>query len=59
VGAVRTFRFYELVGLMVTPTLISLAALAVLPDEIPDGGLDLGDRVYLYTLLILRLLLIS
>jgi hypothetical protein len=28
---------------MVTPTLVSLAALAVLPDEVPEGGLDLGE----------------
>jgi len=43
---------------MVTPTLVSLAALAVLPDEVPEGALDLGEfylanRRYLYAVLIL------
>ena len=43
VGAIESFSFPELVGLMVTPTLLSLAALAVLPDDVPQGGLDLGE----------------
>jgi hypothetical protein len=55
---VDRFSFYELVWLMTVPTLISLSAFAVLPDEVPESGLDLTDfyfdnRRYLVSLLAL------
>jgi hypothetical protein len=55
---VQRFSFYGLVWLMTTPTLISLAAFAVLPDEVPEKGLNLTDfyfssRRYLVSLLAL------
>jgi hypothetical protein len=50
--------YYGLVGLMAAPTVTALAAFAVLPDEVPKGGLDLrqfyfDNRRYLVTLLAL------
>lgn len=48
--------FYGLVGFMIVPTLNALVAFAVLPDEVPGGGLDLqqfyfDNRRYLAVLL--------
>jgi hypothetical protein len=50
--------YYGLVGLMVVPTLIALAACAALPDDVPDGGLDLrafhfANRRYLFSVMAL------
>jgi len=50
--------FYGLVGFMAGPTLTALIAFAVLPDEVPDAGLDLkkfyfDNRRYLVILLAL------
>src|SRR5262245_51801197 len=39
VAPVESLSFLELVGLMVTPTLLSVTALAVLPDQVPENGL--------------------
>lgn len=52
IGGAGSFSFFDLIGLMATPTLLSLAALAVLPDDVPEDGLDLGkfylaNRLYL------------
>ena len=52
---VERFAFIDLVGEMIVPTLVSLAAFAVLPDEVPEEGLSLIDfyfrqRRYLVTL---------
>jgi hypothetical protein len=48
--------FYGLVAFMAQPTLTALVAFAVLPDEVPDAGLDLKrfyfeNRRYLVVLL--------
>ena len=53
-----SFSFFELVALMVTPTLLALAACAVLPDEVPDGGLDLEEfyRRYFYAVIAIAVL---
>ena len=53
---VEHFTFYDLVWLMTIPTLFSLAAFAVLPDEVPARGLNLttfyfANRRYLVILL--------
>lgn len=48
--------FYGLLALVSVPTLTSLAAFAVLPDEVPAGGLDL-QRFYFDNLGLLTLLL--
>ena len=50
--------YFGLVGLMVVPTFTALAAYAVLPDDVPDEGLDLErfyyeNRAYLLALLAL------
>lgn len=52
---VERLTYIDLVGQMVVPTLLSLAAFAVLPDEIPVRGFDLTefyfkDRRYLVIL---------
>lgn len=50
--------YYGLVAFMMSPTLAALAAFAVLPDDVPEGGLDLREfyfdnRRYLVLLLVL------
>ena len=57
---VKSFAYIDLVGEMVVPTLISLAAFAVLPDDIPAKRLNLRDfyfehRRYLVVLIALIL----
>ncbi|MBO9712223.1 hypothetical protein [Sphingomonas sp.] len=57
-SAITAISFYGLIGLLVCPTLIAIAALAVLPDDVPAGDVDLHDfyfanHRYLYTLLAL------
>lgn len=37
----QKITFYGLLGLLVVPTLTSLMAFAVLPDQVPEDGLDL------------------
>lgn len=53
-AGVERFTFYELLALICPPILLSLAAMTVLPDELPGEGIDLGayymenrKRVYL------------
>lgn len=58
---VQRFAFYELVWLMTVPTLATFAAFAVLPDEVPESGLDLtefyfANRRYLVLLIVLMTL---
>lgn len=58
---IRRISFYELAGMMACPTLIALAALAVVPDEVPPEGLDLEvfyfeHRGYLYVVLLIAFL---
>jgi hypothetical protein len=48
--------FYGLLGLITVPTLTSLAAFAVLPDDVPSEGLDL-ERFYFENLTYFILLL--
>ncbi len=55
---VDRYSFYGLVWLMAVPTVFSLAAFAVLPDEVPQTGLDLTafffeSRRYVVSLLAL------
>jgi hypothetical protein len=55
---VRSFAYIDLVGEMIVPSLISLLAFAVLPDDVPGKGLDLrafyfAERRYLVVLLAL------
>ena len=50
--------YFGLVGLMVVPTLTALAAYAVLPDDVPEEGIDLrrfyyDNQGYLFALLAL------
>ena len=50
--------YYELVALITVATLFAMAACAALPDEVPEGGLDLqafylDNRRYLFGLLAL------
>ena len=57
-AGVERFTFYELLVLICPPILLSLAAMTVLPDELPGEGVDLGDyymenRKRLYLLLTL------
>jgi hypothetical protein len=52
------FTFWQMVGAFTAPTLIAVAAQAVLPDDVPDEGLDLGtfyfaNRTYIHTVLFL------
>jgi hypothetical protein len=49
IGGGGSFSFLDLLGLMASPTRLSLAALAVLPDEVPKDGLDLA-KFYLANL---------
>lgn len=52
--------FYRLLGLIAVPALTSLAAFSVLPDEVPDDGLDLRKFYYenLDLLIILLVLIV-
>lgn len=55
VAGTRRFGYFDLVGLMVTPMLVAIAACAVLPDEVPQDGLDLqafyfANRRYLFSI---------
>jgi hypothetical protein len=56
--SVERFAYIDLVGAMVVPSPVSLAAFAVLPDEVPTKGLSLnefyfGQRRYLVILFLL------
>lgn len=56
VADVARISFAYLLLLVVVPSLLALAAFAVLPDDVPAEGLDLekfymSNRVYLYTTL--------
>jgi hypothetical protein len=42
-AGVRRFTYYELLALISPPAILSLAAMAVLPDEVPADGVDLGE----------------
>jgi hypothetical protein len=55
------FTFWQMVGAFTAPTLIAVAAQAVLPDDVPEDGLDLeafyfGQRTYIHTVLFLAFL---
>jgi hypothetical protein len=41
---VERFTYFDLLTLIVPAILLSLAAMTVLPDEVPDGGLDLAQH---------------
>jgi hypothetical protein len=40
--SVERFTYFDLLTLIVPAILLSLAAMTVLPDDVPDGGMDLG-----------------
>jgi hypothetical protein len=55
-AGVERFTYLDLLALIVPPILLSLAAMTVLPDDVPEGGLDLAEyymenRRLLYLLL--------
>ncbi|MDB5429506.1 MAG: hypothetical protein JWP35_622 [Caulobacter sp.] len=55
---ITRITYFGVVGLLAVPTLTALAAFSVLPDHVPDEGLDLGDfyqrnRRYLFAVLAL------
>jgi len=57
-AGVDRFTYVDLLSLIVPPILLSLAAMMVLPDEVPEPGFDLGqyymqNRRLLYLLLCL------
>lgn len=43
-AGVERFTYYDLLALISSPIVLSLAAMGVLPDSVPSRGLDLGDR---------------
>ena len=43
-AGVERFTYYQLLALISSPIILSLAAMGVLPDTVPSRGLDLGDR---------------
>ena len=58
IGVAR-YTYYELVWLVINPLLVALAALSVLPDDVPSDGLDMREyyfdhRKYLYSVLALQ-----
>ncbi len=62
-AGVARFTYVDLLALIVPPILLSMAAMTVLPDEVPKGGLDLAQhymdsRRLLYLLLFLWVLAI-
>lgn len=55
-AGVERFTYYQLLALIGPPIILSLAAMIVLPDEVPADGLDLAEhyfsnRRFLYLLL--------
>ena len=57
-AGIQRFTYYELLTLITPPVILSLAAMTVLPDEVPAKGVDLSDyymatRRSLYLLLAL------
>jgi hypothetical protein len=55
-AGIERFTYYELLTLILPPIVLSLAAMAVLPDEIPPEGLDLGDYYMSHRRLVFLLL---
>jgi hypothetical protein len=55
-AGLERFTYLDLLALIIPPILLSMAAMAVLPDEVPAGGLDLGSH-YMETRRLLYLLL--
>ena len=43
-AGVERFTFVDLLVLIVPPILLSMAAMAVLPDDVPDSGIDLAEH---------------
>ena len=43
-AGVELFTYIDLLALIVPPMLLSIAAMTVLPDEVPRGGLDLRNH---------------
>ena len=55
-AGVERFTYVDLLALVVPPILLSLAAMTVLPDEVPEHGLDL-ERYYMENRRLVYLLL--
>jgi len=43
-AGVERFTYLDLLALIVPPILLSIAAMTVLPDEVPESGLDLAQH---------------
>jgi hypothetical protein len=43
-AGVERFTYLDLLALIVPPILLSIAAMTVFPDEVPDQGLDLAEH---------------